>query len=68
MNILEIQPIDTVPSIIDNKQSSAILLTAALGTSFGVSALFMSTLGKFAAIVLLGIVMLLITRYASKKN
>ncbi len=57
--------------LIDNRQwteSQVILLTAALGTSFGVSALFMSTLGKFAAIVLLGIVMLLITRYASKKN
>jgi len=56
--------------LIDNRkwtEAQVILLTAVLGTSFGVSALFMSTLGKFAAIILLGIVMMWITKYASTR-
>ncbi len=44
-----------------------ILLTAILGSAFGVTALFLSTFQKAAAILLLFLVILLLTRYARPK-
>lgn len=46
-------------------QRRIIALTALLGTSFGVTALFLSTKGKFAAAILLSAVMLVLSRYSN---
>ena len=41
-----------------------IVLTAGLGTLFGISALFLTTNGKIVAVAVLGIVMLGLSRYS----
>jgi UDP-GlcNAc:undecaprenyl-phosphate/decaprenyl-phosphate GlcNAc-1-phosphate transferase len=45
-------------------ERQVILLTAGLGSAFGITALFLNTFGKFVAIILLLIVMLLLSRHA----
>lgn len=48
-------------------ERQVILLTAILGTSFGIAALFMDTLQKFLAGVVLAGIMLLLSIYSGKK-
>ena len=49
-------------------ERQVILLTALLGSSFGITALFLSTFGKLVAIILLAAFVLLLTRYASSPS
>jgi UDP-GlcNAc:undecaprenyl-phosphate GlcNAc-1-phosphate transferase len=49
-------------------QRSVVLLTAFLGTSFGVTALFLTTIQKFAAAAALALLMALLHAYAEKKR
>lgn len=50
------------------KPWQVILLTAGLGTAFGITALFLSTLEKFIAGLILLIIMILLSLYASRSS
>jgi hypothetical protein len=49
-------------------EAQVILLTAVLGTAFGVTALFLSTLGKVLAAAVLAAVMLALSWYSAPKK
>lgn len=50
------------------KPEQVILLTAGIGTAFGVTALFLDTRGKFIAALLLFLLMVGLSRYAGSKS